>query len=169
MKRWTGPIVGALLVLLLGPGGALASGKSASATATTTANVLNGVSLVVTGNLSFGDLVSGSVAGNVTVPVPTAPIPNGPIVLTQGRQATFTILGPANRHYTLTTTAAPLTLNGSNGGTMSVTSLTVTPVPSPKIGSNGQVNVTIGARLRVGANQTPGTYRGTININVTVP
>jgi hypothetical protein len=123
--------------------------------------------------LSFGAFAAGS-GGTITVsPAGVRTASGGVTAFTAARfgsprAGSISVQSRNNGDKTFTVALpASATLSRAGGGTMTVDSF-VTSVANnqgPLVGRAG--SFTLGARLVVGANQTPGAYTGTFNLTVT--
>lgn len=78
----------------------------------------------------------------------------------------FLVAGEPNVQVNITLPTS-VTLNGSNGGTMTVTNFVALPgSTSATLNASGNVTLKVGANLNVGAAQKNGTYTGTYNVIV---
>jgi hypothetical protein len=85
----------------------------------------------------------------------------------QGSPAAFDASGSANATYQITLPAdGTVTLTGSNGGSMSLSSFASSPSSQGQLSSAGTQTLQVGATLGVGSNQAPGTYSGSFNVTV---
>lgn len=158
----------------------VATGRGASS-----AVVVEPLSLIKTADLSFGKIVPRPTAGTVTVNPDTGACTVTGTIMQVGtcRFAQFTGMG--RRSMTLRIhVPSTVTLSTAGGATMTADSLTLGLSPDlTYIGGNGNgiglgnrrysinpasgiFSLRIGARLNVGANQTPGLYTGTFDVTV---
>ncbi len=131
-------------------------------------------------DLVFGRIIPGPTAGTVII------APSGTRTVTGGvraatglphQPASFAGRGSFNQLVNISINATSRTLTRVGGsqtmvmdtfiiGSTPTATLTTSPVAF-RIGStNGMFQFPVGARLRVGANQAPGTYRGTFTITL---
>jgi spore coat protein U-like protein len=168
--------------LPLAPAGAK---EVATGTGSSSAVVVEPLSLIKVQDLSFGKIVPRPTAGTVTVNEDTGACTVTGAIMQVGscRTAQFTGMGRRNMtvRFTLPST---VTLTSPGGATMIADTLTVGSAPDVTyIGGNGNGNgagnrryrinppsgiftFRVGARLNVGANQAPGIYTGTFNVTV---
>ena len=129
------------------------------------------IALSKTSDLDFGIIIPGGAAGTVTL-VPSTGVENfGGGVLyaaATGQPAIFAITGGANHTYNIAATPSPLTLNGSLGGTLSLT-LTTDLGASGTLNGTGNGTVKVGGTLSVGATQIEGNYTGNFQMTVSYP
>lgn len=152
-----------------------ARAQSATDTATARAVLLSSGALVSTQTLDFGDIMA-TTAGTVTVaPAGTIASTGGATPLngahTPGR---FTGIGTRNRLIRLSVTPTQITISNGTGGSMIVDNFTIGSLAGLNqngnsgnyriVAANGLFTFNVGARLNVAANQQPGTYTGTYNV-----
>jgi hypothetical protein len=125
--------------------------------------------LTRTQDLSFGAFAAGT-GGTVTITPQGARTATGDVALignSQGSPAAFDASGSANATYQITLPAdGTVTLTGSNGGSMSLSSFASSPSSQGQLSSAGTQTLQVGATLGVGSNQAPGTYSGSFNVTV---
>ena len=129
------------------------------------------ITLALTQNLHFGRFAPWGQPGSVSVSATGSPSTTGSnvTILDQGYPSRWTVSGAAN---------APFTLVLPADRTISVTSGADTMVidyffssyhetgDTRVLGSTGAASFTIGAKLLVGANQSPGSYSGSFPVTV---
>jgi hypothetical protein len=125
-----------------------------------------------TQDLSFGAFAAGA-GGAVTISPQSARTATGDVTLmtggqfSQGSSASFDVSGTANATYQITLPAdGQVTLTGSQGGSMSVSSFTSSPSDEGQLSSLGTQTLYVGATLGVGSDQAPGTYSGSLNVTL---
>lgn len=125
-----------------------------------------------TQNLSFGAFAAGA-GGSVTVSPQSTRTATGDVILmtggqfSQGGAASFDLTGSPNATYQITLPAdGQVTLTGSQGGSMTLSSFTSSPSGQGQLSSVGTQTLYVGATIAIGSNQAPGTYSGTINVTV---
>lgn len=125
-----------------------------------------------TEDLSFGAFAAGA-GGTVTVSPQGARSATGDVTLmtggqfSQGSAASFDVSGSPNATYQITLPAdGQVTLTGSQGGSMSVSTFTSSPSGQGQLSSLGTETLNVGAKLGVGSNQTPGRYSGSFNVTI---
>ena len=175
--------IGALLCAALCP--PLQAKETARATGTSSAVVVEPLSLIKVQDLSFGKIVPRPTAGTITVNPDTGACAVTGTIMEVGtcRFAQFTGMGRRNMtvRFTLPTT---ITLTRVGGGSMIADTVTIGTSPDLTfLGGNGNGNgngnrrwainpasgifsFRIGARLNVGASQAPGLYTGTFDVTV---
>lgn len=128
--------------------------------------------LVPTQDLSFGAFAAGA-GGTVTISPQGSRTATGDVTLltsgqaSQGTSASFDVSGTANATYQITLPAdGTITLTGSNGGSMPVSSFASSPSGKGQLSSIGTQTLQVGATLGVGSSQTPGAYSGSFNVTV---
>ena len=166
-------IVPTALALALLPGPAFAAPPSSTKNGAAQATVIKPLRIVAVGPLAFGQLTRPTAAGTVVM------APNGIITTTGGvigstaitqtstrGPGTFTVTGDPSRLFALT---LPNTLTLRSGvRTMTVNTFRSNWVSgTSRLSAAGSFALAVGATLRVGANQTIGTYTGTYAVTVT--
>jgi hypothetical protein len=126
------------------------------------------IDLTVNANLGFGQIVATPSSGAVTVSPLGARTASGGVVLGNGfgaSAASFTVHGQPNAGYSIT---LPTSCSLAGGGsTMTVDTFLTNPSSlMGLVGSSGTTSFTLGATLRVGANQRPAPYSGAYDVNV---
>ncbi len=149
--------------------------QAASDTANARVVMLSSGQLVSTRALDFGDVLA-STAGTVTVaPAGTMTFTGGVTPLGGNHSAgQFIGIGTRNRLIRLTVTPTQITITNGAGGSMIVNNFTIGGLNGLNqngnssnyriVAANGQFTFNVGARLNVAANQAPGTYSGTYNV-----
>lgn len=85
----------------------------------------------------------------------------------QGSSASFDLTGSPNATYQITLPADnQVTLAGSQGGSMSLSSFTSSPSGQGQLNASGTQTVYVGATLGVGSNQAAGSYSGSFNVTI---
>jgi uncharacterized protein DUF4402 len=123
------------------------------------------ISIVTTGTLGFGQVISGLSAGAVTVTPAGGRAASGGTVLgssTAVSAASFTITGQPSTAYGLVLPGS-VTLT-SGGRSMTVDEFTSSPAGTGVLDGAGSQQVSLGARLQVSASQQTGSYEGTFNV-----
>jgi hypothetical protein len=142
-----------------------------TATSATEATIITPIAITKTIDLNFGNVVSGTGTGTVTVVPAGTRSSAGDVTLpaaTPGTitAATFNVTGLANATYSIT---LPTTLNVVSGAnSMVVNGFTSNPTPTGTLSASGAETVTVGATLNVGANQAAGTYTNASDLEITV-
>jgi hypothetical protein len=151
---------------------------AASATSTTTGIVVVPLEITKGVDLNFGKFMSGTGAAAGTVVVSTANVQSvtGGVTTTAGlgataKAATFTITGAPSATYAITYPTQTV-LTGGGGADMAIGTFTnfvdagtvlagvgTLPPSGPQV-------LSVGATLTVGADQTAGTYSGTLEVAV---
>lgn len=170
------PTIRKALIKLLATGAALVSAPAfaASGSGPSTVVVVRPLTFFSVDDLNFGKLLAGPTAGTILIS------PNGTRTSTGGATpvgggtspATFTGQGTYNQIVNISMAATPITITRVGGTqTMQVRTFTIGSTPTTqvltttprsfRIGSlSGLFLFSVGAELVVGANQTPGDYRG---------
>jgi hypothetical protein len=157
----------------------IGTSQAATAQTSTTATVLLPITITKTLDHNFGKFMSGVGAAAGTVEVGT----DNPQSVTGGvttnaalgasaKAATFTVTGEPLSTYAITY-PAQTTLVGPGGSTpMTIGSFTEAVDAGTVVGrvgtftAAGSQELTVGATLTVNANQAPGTYAGTLDVEV---
>lgn len=132
-----------------------------------------GQTLAKVQDLSFGAFAAGA-GGTITISPQGLRTAGGDVTLmtvgqaSQGSAASFDVTGSPNATYQITLPANnSVTLAGSQGGSMSVTSFSSSPSPGGQLSAVGSQTLNVGATLAVGNNQAPGSYSGNFAVTVT--
>lgn len=125
-----------------------------------------------TQDLSFGAFAAGT-GGTITISPEGVRSATSDVALmtggqfSQGSVASFDVSGTPNANYQITLPQdGQVTLTGSQGGNMSVTTFTKSPSGQGQLDSLGTQTVTVGGTLAVGSNQAAGTYSGSFNVTI---
>lgn len=145
-----------------------AQNPQVSANATANATIITVISIAQTHDLSFGNIISNTGGGTVTIANNGTPSYTGVSAPTGNegtrQQAIFHVGGLTSATYAIT---LPESITISDGGTnnMTVANFTSTPDGTGALAVNGQ-DVNVGATLTVGAGQLPGVYTGSFTVTV---
>lgn len=125
-----------------------------------------------TQDLSFGAFAAGA-GGTVTISPQSTRTASGDVILmtggqfSQGSSASFDVAGTPGATYQITLPADNVvSLSGSQGGSMSVSSFTSSPSGQGQLNLLGTQTLYVGATLGVGSNQTPGSYSGSFAVTI---
>lgn len=132
--------------------------------------ILQSLTLAKLTDLEFGSIIPSATAGTVSVNANNdARTRTGGVTLagTGAYAARFLTYGTANAILLITRGALPVLSRVGGGATMNVDQLTLNGPALRILNAAGVVDVRYGGRLRVGANQMAGTYRGTFTVTVT--
>lgn len=150
---------------------AQASTSSTSATAT----IVAPVSLGLVRDLDFGTIIPGAIQGTVSVnPATGVRTPAGGVTLVNSiyGAALFNITGTRDRAYTIKFPNKSITIKNASNKTMTV-NLFTSDLPGSGNGiyngtydASGKALFHVGGTLTVAANQAPGAYTGTFNVEV---
>lgn len=159
--------VSALSLLIAVSSGVQADGTtivSPTVMVTTSANVVNSITITSASGLSFGSFSPSSSAGKVVIdPAVGARSSSGGVTLigNDGAASTVLVSGPAGATFSVNLPSTLALSSTSSGNTMTVdsfrTSLTG-PNSTGTIGSTSTATFRIGATLSVNANQAAGAY-----------
>ncbi|RBL91204.1 DUF4402 domain-containing protein [Chitinophaga flava] len=148
---------------------------TATATADAHATVITPITITKTMDLNFGILAPSAVPGTLTVsPAGMRSVTGGVSLLsTTGTvsPALFAVQGEDGFSYAITLPLIPVVLNNSThiGSFMLASNFTSNPtVVTGGLLTGGNQALNVGARLNVGANQTPGVYNSLLPFPVTV-
>lgn len=130
---------------------------------TSSAEIIEAISFVENSGLNFGKV--DNAAGTVII-TPAGGV-SGKTQISGGSAVAgkLTVSGEAGEAYSLTVSETA-TLTAPTSETMDVTAINHDAAALPVLGENGDDIVNIGGTLTVGANQTAGTYTGTISVTV---
>jgi Domain of unknown function (DUF4402) len=162
---------GALAIALLFTGVADVA-DAATRAANGRARTLRPIALSNTRPLDFGTLITGATAGTVTVnPRTDARTRTGGVTLLGGSPgaARFTATGTPAVNAFITVGTAPVLVRVSGTETMAVSNMTLNGARTRRIPASGVLDVRVGGRLNVAANQRDGLYSGSFNLTVDYP
>lgn len=148
------------------------TGQSSTTTATTKASIIAPIKITKTTDLDFGSIIrpSGTATDVVTVAGAsraTASNNAGLIGGATAASAVFGVVGEPAR--TFNTTFDPtVTMSGSGGGTLTVTTIAAGTNPSA-IAANGTATLSYGGSIPLDANTASGDYTGTLHVTVAYP
>ena len=169
-----------LLGWLLAAG--LVSGQAmAQSTATASATILRPITITKTSDMNFGNVVPSSAAGTVVLSPTNSRTPDGGVTIMTTQTGTvaaasFTVEGEAAATYTLLLPAADVTLASPSSAVMQVTNFTsdvgtgagegLLSGTASTPGTAGTQLIHVGGKLKVGTNQVPGLYTGSVSVTV---
>ena len=136
---------------------------------TATARIIKPLTLTSTGSLNFGTIVMDGVTANRTIALSDANVldcaSGSTEVVCSGTTSvpTYNVRGTNNQVVTIIKTAS--TLNGSNGGTLTLTPTGAANVTLTSSGSPGD-DFAIGGSITLAAATVDGLYTGTVNVTV---
>lgn len=158
----------ALLVMAL-LGSATAS-EAATRAAVTRVRTVRPIVITVTRNLDFGTMVNAATAGTVTIaPATDARTRTGGVTLLGGGApgaARFAVNGTPSRPVQVTLGPRPTLTRVSGTETMTMATLTMNGGINRTLTAAGALDLRVGGRLNVAANQVPGNYVGTFTVTV---
>jgi Domain of unknown function (DUF4402) len=150
----------------LTPGTAFAATSNAQATAVT----LRPLSLVKTADLEFGSLIPSATAGTAIINASTDTRSVAGGVIGAGgatpKAAHFTAAGVFNVIALITLPGSITLTRGGGTETMTVDTITSNGPTLRLFPGSATIDVSVGGRLNVGANQVAGSYSGTFNVTV---
>lgn len=163
--RWCAAALVCAATLVLAPGTAAAQ---ETVTASSKAAIVTPLSLVKIDDLDFGSIIAGTTAGTVTIDQNNCTrSSSGGATPVGALYQCAQFAGQAQLGFFVGANLDPsVTLSGSAGGTMTATLALRGPNPRWFVGNSVQLFY-VGGTLSVGANQKPGTYTGTFNLQVT--
>lgn len=166
-------------VLPLHAARAQAGGGTDSDTADARAIVVTQNSFFLVQDLHFGDILAGNTATSVIrlQPDGTRTRLSGNAVLVnnnhqparfagRGRRNQLVLISVSSATINLTGPGAPMQVSQFEIGSTPTAFLTLAPLSFTITSTNGIFNFPVGARLRVNANQAPGLYTGTFEVNL---
>ncbi len=162
-------LIAGLFVMLI----ALTTGPAAfaqSASGDSRAITIRPLSLLNLSDLEFGTMLSGPTAGTATVNATTgARTTTGGVtgVNNDSSAAQFLTFGGPLQFIFVTRGPLPVLVRDGGSETMNVSGLTLNGPVFRFLNGAGLLDLRVGGQLNVGANQEPGTYRGTFDITVT--
>lgn len=166
------------ITILLGGFSAISFAQSSSATAAATVSgtVVAPITLLKQSDLNFGSFTSGTTAGTVVYnPATTARSATSGVTLASPSFATlgsFAVGGQSGTSYTVTTTAAPITLTHTNlTSTITLTSITLysSNATTPYLLTGSNDALIVGGTLTVPISSTAGVYTSAVGaLSVTV-
>lgn len=165
-------IFGALALAALVATGFAETANAATRAANGRARTLRPISLVNTTGLDFGRVIAGTTAGTVTIAAASgARTRTGGVVLLGGTPASarFTATGTPAVNAFITIGTAPVLTRLSGTETMAVSNMTLNGARTRRIPASGILDVRVGGRLNVAANQRDGIYQGVFNLTVDYP
>jgi hypothetical protein len=145
--------------------------SSASASASTEATIITPISISKIVDLNFGNIVTGTVAGDVVVDVSNTRSATGGVILPSVltgviTSANFLVTGQPNATYNIQVPSS-FTINNL-GNSMTVGSFITNPSSTGLLDNSGQQNLSVGATLNVNPNQPSGVYFNSSDLTITV-
>ncbi|MEW6046951.1 MAG: DUF4402 domain-containing protein [Bacillota bacterium] len=131
-------------------------------------NAQTAISVSVSADLRFGDIVPGSTSGTVTIdPAGARTVSGGVIALGESYgAASFTVSGEPGYSYTVTLPLSATLASGTNSMVVDTFTSSLDPDGVGTLDANGNGTFTVGATLHVDAGQAPGTYSGSFDVSV---
>lgn len=151
----------------------VSSFAQATATASTTAQVITPIAITKTTDMNFGTLASGTTLGTVVLDTNNGRTRTGGITLstsgTAAASAVFGVTGQANSAFAITLpTSITLSDGATTPNTMIVDAFTSIPATNGTLSAGGSATINVGATLNVKASQIAGTYTNASDLAVTV-
>lgn len=117
-------------------------------------------------DMSFGQIVSSTFGGTITISTAGVRTPNGIAVVasSSSSQAVFQVTGDPNTSYAIVLPSS-VPLSGS-GTDMTLDSFLSNPTDTGVLDGSGVQIVYVGATLHISASQHPGAYNGTVDLSV---
>lgn len=167
MKKVTIILTGVILMTIASVN---VNAQNKTATASTSATIIQPIAIAKTVDLNFGNIVAITSPATVTVSALGARTSSNPLSLPTATPGTitaakFTVTGLADATYSIVVPAAFNVTSGSN--TMEVSSFTTTPSPTGLL-TAGTQELTVGATIAVGGNQPAGSYTNATALQITV-
>jgi Domain of unknown function (DUF4402) len=154
-----------------------ASAHAKTQTAKGDAVIVRPLSFIFVQSLDFGDMFAGPTAGTATVSPFNVRTKTGGVTLfgTAFQAAEFAGMGAVNQLVDISISANTITLTRVGGTqTMTASTFIIGSTPTAQLTTNprrfriasatGIFQFPLGATLNVGANQTPGAYKGTFSV-----
>ncbi len=142
-----------------------------TATASTSAELVTPISITKVSDMNFGSVAASATAGTVALDyINGRTITGGANVLNGGTletTAVFTVTGEATNGFSISIPASPITLTGSNSGTLEVSGFTTDTGATGALVTGGAV-IKVKAILNVPANAVAGNYINASDLFVTV-
>lgn len=158
------PVILALAAVL-----ATDAADAATRAANGRARTVKPIGIANTRALDFGTLIRGTTAGTATVNATTdARTRTGGVIAAGGTPsaARFTVTGTPTIIARITIGAAPVLTRVSGTETMTVSNMTLNGARNRRFPASGALDVRVGGRLNVRANQRDGAYLGTFTVTV---
>ncbi|MCX6226444.1 MAG: DUF4402 domain-containing protein [Bacteroidia bacterium] len=159
----------ALGMILMGFG--VSVNAQSTATASTTATLVVPISIAKTTDMNFGTVAASATAGTVALDYINGRTATGGASLPAGsvtqKTAVFTVTGEGSSTFSIAVPSAPITLNGSVSGTMTVDNFVADLGAAATLVSGSKV-INVKAILNVPANAVAGTYTNASGLFVTV-
>lgn len=153
------------LVIVLAPQAAFA----ATGAGQTSVTLLRSLSMVRTADLEFGALVPSAISGTATINASTdLRSTSGGVVGASGGAtgaAKFTAAGAVGV-IAIFLPPSTITISNGSGGTMTIDAITLNGASDRIFPLGGTIDVALGGRLTVAANQPEGSYSGTFALTV---
>lgn len=130
------------------------------------ARIIKPLTLTATGTLNFGTIVMNNVTADRTVTLnadTSITCATELVCAANGTVPTYNVRGTQGQTVNIIKNAS--TLNGSNGGTLTLTPVGAASVPLSNSGSPGE-DFTIGGSITIGAATVDGVYTGTVDVQV---
>jgi Domain of unknown function (DUF4402) len=148
----------------------VSAAQAANRAAVTRVRTVQPITITVTRDLDFGRIVRGTTAGTVTMnPRTDARTRTGGATLLGGGTpgaARFLVNGTPSRPVQVTLGPRPTLTRVSGGATMVMNTLTMNGGINRTLTAAGTLDLRVGGRLVVAANQLDGLYTGTFTVTV---
>ena len=170
MKKITRLFIAAIAVM--GFSADASAQQTSSASANTSATIIQPIAIVKSADLSFGNVaVHSTNAGTVALSTGGGRTAGGGVTLpaTTGTvtAAEFEVTGAPNYTYSISLPSS-VTLDDNNAHTMTVNTFVSNPATTGTLDGSGEQTISVGATLQVAGGQAPGTYESDTDFQVTV-
>jgi hypothetical protein len=146
---------------------AAAAPVAATTPANASARIIKPLTLTAAGTLDFGTIVMNGVTANRTVTLnsdTTITCATELVCAANGTVPTYTVTGTQGQLVNIIKTAS--TLNGSNGGTLTLTPVGGASVTLSNSGNPGGATFPMGGSITIASTQQDGVYTGTVDVQV---
>jgi len=160
-----------LAVAALGLAGSAFAQTSATASANSSARVIQGITLAKDADMAFGTVVkpsSGSGTYTIGNGADTIAVTGTGAVAAAGTtsRAKFTATGEGGQSFAITVPATMTMTSGANNITVNLTTASSTGLLSGTVGSAGTAAVNVGGNFSISNTQASGDYSGSFNVTV---
>jgi hypothetical protein len=158
--------IAAVAVAALAAAPAVAAPVSASTPPSASARIIKPLTLSATGSLDFGTIVMNGVTANRTVTLnadTSITCATELVCAANGTVPTYNVRGTQGQTVNIIKNTS--TLNGSNGGSLTLTPVGANSVLLTNSGAPGE-NFAIGGSITIGSATVDGVYTGTVDVQV---
>lgn len=144
----------------------ISAAEFVDASATISASIIAPIGISATTPMSFGDIGPSEFSGSLVLSNSGAALATNVTEVPGGivSEGVFTVTGDGNAAYSVTLPSSATLSSGAN--TMTITGFNHDGGATPTIAGGGSRDLSIGATLNVGANQSGGAYTGTYQVIV---